>query len=261
VNYNGEAYLNDCLVSVQSNCKTIAHEVILVDNFSSDHSVDLVKTNFPQIKIIQNKSNLGFAAANNIGVNESSGEYLLLLNNDTLLRNHLTPALQILELNTQIGAVGIKMLDKNRNYRQSAGYFPNPIRLLKLKSLLLHKEGFRDGRFNESPTYYEVDWVEASFLLIKKELWTQLQGMDESFFMYAEDIDFLKRLSLLKKKTVYLPQLSYIHYGGFQNGRNLLLKNSLSHYVELHFTGLSRILAHLSIEINYLIKKYVKKTV
>lgn len=261
VNYNGETFLEACIPSIIEQCKNIDYEIIIVDNNSIDNSVQLIEENFPKIILIKNKKNLGFAVANNIGVNQSQSEFILLLNNDTLLIDDLKPAIDLLKTNQEIGILGIKMLDKNKVYRQSAGYFPSPLRLLKLKSMLIHSNGFSTGDFKESIPFFSVDWIEASLLLTRKKLWDELKGMDETFFMYAEDIDYCKRLSALKKKTVYLPTLSYIHFGGFNVKRNKLLKKGLIHYVNNHFSGMRKWISRLNIELNFFVKEYVKKII
>lgn len=261
VNYNGKDFLKSCLESIVKHCQTIDYEIILVDNHSSDSSLEDVEGICSNLKIIKNKSNLGFAKANNIGVTQSNGEYILLLNNDTLLVDDLKPAIDLLKTDQTIGTIGIKMLDKNKLYRQSAGYFPTPLRLLKLKSMLIHSNGFNDGTFDESIAFFSVEWIEASFLLTRRKLWEELKGMDETFFMYAEDIDYCKRLSALKKKTVYLPTLSYIHFGGFNVKRNKLLKKGLIHYVNNHFSGMGKWISRLNIELNFFVKEYVKKLI
>lgn len=261
VNYNGKTFLKSCLESVLKYCEGIDCEIILVDNCSSDFSLETIDINTPKLKIIKNQSNVGFAAANNIGVSFCNGEYILLLNNDTLLADNLKPAIELLKSDISIGAIGIKMLSEDKSYRQSAGYFPSPFKLLRLKSMMIQTNGFKDGLFDKAKKFIPVDWVEASFLLTRHSLWDKLMGMDETFFMYIEDIDYCKRLTYQKKKTVYLPKLSYIHFGGFNVKRNSLLKTGLIHYVNIHFSGLKKWMSLITIEINYFIKLHVKKTV
>ncbi|MDA3905860.1 MAG: glycosyltransferase family 2 protein [Bacteroidales bacterium] len=261
VNYNGEAFLINCIESINRNCQTIDFEIIIVDNNSTDESIKIIENKFPEVVLIKNKTNFGFAVGNNIGANLSQGEYLLLLNNDTLLLDNLNPAINILRDDQSIGLVGIKMLDEKKQYRQSAGLFPSPIRLLKLKLMMLIYDGFSNDNFDKTQSIFQVDWIEGSFFLTRRNLWEKLKGMDESFFMYAEDIDFCKRLNDMEKKTVYLPELSYIHYGGFNSKRNELLKIALIHYVNKHFSGIKKWISRLNIEINFFVKKHAKKSV
>jgi len=261
VNYNGAAFLENCIQSIEKTCQGFDYEIIIVDNNSSDNSIEIIENQFDNISLIKSETNLGFAAGNNIGVKNSKGDYILLLNNDTVLLDNIYPAIELLKNNQNIGVVGIKMLDDKKMYRQSAGFFPSPMKLLKLKSMLLNTHGFLDGNFDKSNSYFDVDWIEASFLLTSRNLYDEVNGMDETFFMYAEDIDFCKRLISLGKKTVYLPELSYIHFGGFNSKRNELLKKGLIHFVKIHFFRISKLIGLLNIEINFFVKKYVKKSV
>ncbi|MCD6089879.1 MAG: glycosyltransferase family 2 protein [Bacteroidales bacterium] len=261
VNFNGESFLKNCIDSIVKNCQTIDFEIIIVDNNSSDESIKLIENEFKEVVLIKNNINIGFASANNMGVKRSQGEYLLLLNNDTLLLDNLKPAIEILKEDQSVGLVGIKMLDTDRSYRQSAGCFPSPLRLLKLKSMMIQSNGFKDGDFDKHRHIFLVDWVEGSFMLTRNNLWDELNGMDNAFFMYSEDIDFCKRLKSLNKKTVYLPELNYIHFGGFNIQRNKFLKIGLIRYVNKHFTGMKKWMSRLNIEINFFVKEYVKKTV
>lgn len=261
VNFNGERFLKNCINSIHQNCLGIDYEIVLVDNNSSDKSISLIKEEFPSVILIENKENDGFAKGNNSGVSKSHGEFVLLLNIDTILLDNLQPAIDLLKTDISIGSIGIKMLSREKVYRQSAGYFPSPAKLLKFKSMMIQTSGFRSGNFDFTKKFFPVDWVEASFLLTKKSLWDELKGMDETFFMYVEDIDYCKRLSYKNKKTVYLPELKYIHFGGFNLKRNTLLIKGLIHYVNIHFFGIEKWLGHINIKINYLVKRYVKKSV
>ena len=125
VNYNGEYFLKDCLQSVLLTCKEVNLEIIIVDNNSADNSLDLILLKDPRIKVIKNKENLGFSKANNIGINHCTKDYILLLNNDTILLDPLDELFQYVEKNERVGAVSIQMVDKDKQYRCSTGYFPN----------------------------------------------------------------------------------------------------------------------------------------
>lgn len=261
VNYNGKAFLKNCIDSIVSHSNEINYEIILVDNQSNDGSLSDIENLQAPIKIIRNTANLGFAKANNQGVKNSSGAFVLLLNNDTLLTQSLKPAIELLKTNDSIGALGIKMLDGTNNYRLSAGNFPTPWRLLKLKRLMRSSGDFFSGQFPSPIQYQEVDWIEGSFILTTKNIWDQIGGLDESFFMYAEDVDFCKRISNFGKKTVYLPSLTFIHFGGFTSNRNDLLKKGLFIYLEKHFSGINKLLGYFALELNYFVKKHVKKNI
>lgn len=252
VNYNGLKYLSSCIGSIVKHIKT-NYEIIIVDNASTDNSVQFLKENYQNdIIIIESKINLGFSKGNNLGASHAKGNTILLLNNDTILLTDLDKAIKKLN-QKQIGAIGIKMLGKVNEYRLSAGYFPSPLRLLKLKSLYKTNQGFYKGVFLQE--FYDVDWIEASFLLIKKEVWNSIKGFDEDYFMYVEDIDLCKRILNNNYKVIYMTSLAYIHYGGYGESREQLLKEGLIKYAKKHFNYLARPLALLSITLNFKVKK------
>lgn len=244
VNYNGIKYLDDCLNSIINICKNISYEIIFVDNASNDNSLKYISENYPQVIAIENKENLGFAAGNNIGVANSSGEYILLLNNDTILLSELTSALGLLEFIPTIGVVGIKMLGKNHEYRMSTGHFVSPLRLFKISSLHKKDGKFYNGDFpNSNDMYYKVDWVEGSFLLTRRKIWEKLGGLDEEYFMYVEDMDFCKNVKNIGYECVYFPNVSYIHYGGYSTNRLDMLVFGFRRFLKKHNGVVANIMA------------------
>lgn len=219
VNHNGARFLQACLDSIQR-LVTSRYEVIVVDNDSSDGSCDLMQLKYPWVKLVRSNKNLGFAAGNNLGAMHANGAFILLLNNDTVLVSDLAPAINVLKENQNIGILGAEMLDGDRASQPCTGSFPNPLRLIKFSQLFI-KPGKHKERFANDA--WIVDWVQGSFLLTTANNWRALGGLDESYFMYVEDIDFCKRSSLRGLLTVYYPVVSYLHYGGYDGVRwNLL---------------------------------------
>jgi GT2 family glycosyltransferase len=261
VNYNGLKHLKGCLDSLYTQLKSISFEILLLDNHSSDGSCDFIKMNYPKVQLIQSTENLGFSKGNNKAAQFSKGKNIALINADTVLLSSLSEAVQVLEQDSGVGIIGYKMLDEHKNYRKSAGHFPSPKRLLRLKTLYFSEQNFDDGNFSKEKTQLEVDWVEGSLMVTTKEIWNQVGGLDETYFMYVEDIDFCKKVSLLNKKIIYLPHASYIHFGGFTSSKEYLLKKGLIVYSNKFFNGIQKKMAIIAIEINQAIKKiYVKKT-
>ena len=232
VNYNGKTYLGDCLRSIQRNILS-EYEVIIVDNASTDGSREYVREHFPEVKLLVSDKNLGFAGGNNIGAREARGDYLLLLNNDTVLLNGINPAIDLLENNKSIGIVGAMMLDGNKDYSLSAGNFPSPMRLIKITSVYKSSGYFKTGNFPQEnqESGHIVNWVAGSFLLMPLSLWQKLGGLDEGYFMYGEDVDFCRRALDAGYSTAYTPSVSYIHYCGFDPSRfPLILKGYLRYH-------------------------------
>jgi len=259
VNYNGEKYLENCIQSILKKCIDIDYEIIVVDNNSTDNSKEILRTNFPNIKLIKNKINQGFAKGNNIGVNHSTGEYILLLNNDTLLLDNLKPAIELLRNNQDIGIIGIKMLDGQNKFTASFGKFPKPPNFLKLKTLQIDLSEINQEISNSQTEYIDVDWISGAFLLTTKEIWNQVNGLDESYFMYVEDVDFNKKVQALDKKSVFIPSLRFTHYVGFNKNREKLLINSYKIYIRKHKRGFNKWLSLFFLNINLFYKKVFKQ--
>jgi GT2 family glycosyltransferase len=254
VNYNGENFLNNCINSIQENCQGIAFEILVVDNNSSDKSIDLLKKNFPEVKIIENNENLGFAKGNNIGVNRSIGNYILLLNNDTILLDPVLPAIEFFRKDPSVGIVGIKMLDEQNRFVASFGKFPRFYNFLKLSTLQIN---IKDMEVKKNPI--SLDWISGAFLLTTRPIWQQVNGLDASYFMYVEDMDFNKKVSELKKKSVFLPTLRFIHFGGFNKTREKQLISSYQIYVRKHKKGIDMWLSLMMLNLNLHIKKALKR--
>ncbi|GAB5563388.1 MAG: hypothetical protein Wins2KO_04510 [Winogradskyella sp.] len=252
VNFNGLQFLKNCLDSIEKTLINVSYEIILVDNASTDGSVNFINQYYlSKITLIKSEENLGFGKGNNLGVRSAKGEFLLLLNNDTILHSDLDVVLQKF-VDKKVGAVGIKMLGKNGEYRLSAGYFPSVLRLLRLKSLYKTDQGFNNALFKKD--LYEVDWIEASFLLVRRKTWDHILGFDEDYFMYVEDIDICKKIKNKGFKILYLTQFNFTHYGGYSESREHLLKQGLLLYVKKHFGLFSKNLAQLSIFLNFSVK-------
>ena len=228
VNWNGERYIKNCLDAIVRHIQ-MAMEIIVVDNNSSDNSVSLIKKAYPWVRLIEPGSNLGFAKGNNLGAQYAKGRYLLLINNDAVLTSDITAAIHLLDSRSDIGAVGAKMLSTDGKYRYSAGHFPKPHRLFKISTMFWKYGYFKSGNFPKSPVdkFYPVDYVEGSFLLVKKSIWLEFGGLDSNFFMYGEDVEFCYRLNRAGFKTAFMPCVQYIHHGGFSDDREYLVTNGI----------------------------------
>jgi GT2 family glycosyltransferase len=182
VNYNGKKIIESCIESIKEYL-SVPYEIIIVDNASTDGSQKYITHKFPDINLISNRENEGFAKGNNIGVQHSKGKYILLLNNDAYLSQDMKPLIDLMESDRKIGVAGIKMYGKENEYRYSAGFFPVAWRLFKISTLYVKRDGFKEGKFidieNSSSPYYEVDWVEGSFMLTRSSLWNLVGGLDE----------------------------------------------------------------------------------
>jgi GT2 family glycosyltransferase len=194
----------------------------MVDNASADKSVEFVNEFYPHVKILVNGVNLGFAAANNQAARYANGDYILLLNNDTVLLGDPAALIDIIRCNKNVGLIGAKMLSKDHKYRQSVGRFPSILSLLWLKKLFRSDGQFLTGDFDDTASdLHAVDWVEGSFHLIPTLVWKQIGGLDEGYFMYVEDVDLCKRVSRSGLIVAFSSRISYVHYGGYTSKRYL----------------------------------------
>jgi GT2 family glycosyltransferase len=227
VNYNTANLLDNCLRSISKADKPKSGlEVIVVDNASTDHSFDLVKKNFPEVKIIINNENYGFAKANNLGAKEATGRFFLFLNSDTILnRFSLVKPLKYLKNHPSVGALTIKLLLKDGSIdRDNHRGFPTPWAAFTyfsgLSKLFPKIRSFNQYHLN----YLNLDKTHAipvaagSFLMLPKSIFQKIGGWDEDYFFYGEDIDLCFRLSEAGLKIIYYPKVSAIHLKGASSG-------------------------------------------
>jgi len=258
ITYNSDQYINDCFKSIYKHCKGINYEIIVFDNNSKDRTINILESDFKNIKLIKSNINLGFSKGNNKAVHYSKGDYVLLLNIDTILLQDISELLHLFKNTKKIGALGIKMLDANKNYLLSVGKFPKPWSLIKLSFLNNISAEFTTGQFDNPNQLRKVDWITGAFLLTKREYWNSVNGLDEDYFMYVEDVDYCKKLEYLNKDTFYLPSLSYIHFVGFNKNREKFLIKGYGIFAEKHFKDLNKIIAIVSLKINNAFKKTIK---
>ena len=209
----------------------------MADNASSDGSAEFVASKYPWVRIVRSNRNLGFSGANNLAGKEASGRFILLLNADTVLVEPIGPAVDWLDGHSEYAVLTINMLNGERIPSACTGRFPSPLRLILLRKMLIGPEQFGDNY------EYEVDWVQGSFLLIPAEQWRALGGLDESYFMYVEDVDLCKKAQDRGLKCVYLPRIRYIHLGGYSSARFSEQVKSLGIYVKRHMKGVHKLLA------------------
>ncbi len=257
VNYNCGKYLEECIISIYEKCTSFTFEVIIFDNNSSDTSINFLEKDFKQVILHKSTKNLGFAGGNNKAAETAKGEYLLLLNNDTLILQDFNSLFSFFENDDSIGVLGIKMLNTQKKYIPSFGKFPKPLKLLRFRHLNYKSSGFLTGDFNDKK-HIQVDWVSGSFLMVKNKDWQQVKGLDEDYFMYVEDVDFCKKMALIGKKTIFVPSVSYIHHVGFSTKREMNLIKGYFLYSSKHFNKFEQIIAKFSLSLNYAIKKAFK---
>jgi GT2 family glycosyltransferase len=221
VNYNVKYFLEQCLESVLAAIKNIPAEIIVVDNHSSDGSVEYLIPRFPGVLFIENPQNTGFSKANNQAIAQSQGEYVLLLNPDTVIgENTLINVCRFMDKNPQSGAVGVKMLDGYGEFLpESKRGFPSPWNsLCKIAGLAkLFPQSRRFGKYHlrylDENEIHEVPVLAGAFMLLRRKTLEKSGLLDERFFMYGEDIDLSYRISRAGYVNYYFPE-PMIHYKG-----------------------------------------------
>ena len=202
VNYNVKEFLQNFIHSIYKAAQNISYEIIIVDNASDDGSVEFIKEKFPDVKLIANQKNLGFSKANNIGLAQSKGEYLLLLNPDTIVREDtFEKMISFSKNNPDAGLAGCKILNPDGTFQLACRRsFPGPwtsfCKVTGLSNLFPNSKLF--ARYNltyldENKTY-EVDAISGSFMMFPRKIYEKIGGLDEQFFMYGEDLDFCYRI-------------------------------------------------------------------
>ncbi|MDR2691702.1 MAG: glycosyltransferase family 2 protein [Dysgonamonadaceae bacterium] len=221
VNYNVKYYLEQCLDSVLKSAQNLDTEIFVVDNHSSDGSLEYLIPKFPSVHFIANKENAGFSTANNQAIEQAKGEYILLLNPDTVLgEDTLSKICRRMDENAQIGAAGVKMLDGfGRFLPESKRGFPSPwdsfTKISGLSRLFPRSKifgGYHLSYLDENEAH-EVEVLAGAFMMLRKEAIEKSGSLDNRFFMYGEDIDLSYRIHQTYYANYYFPE-PIIHYKG-----------------------------------------------
>ena len=235
-------------------------EVILVDNNSSDGTADIVKKNYPWVRLIVSKENLGYAKANNLAMKKARGKYFLLLNSDAFVRKNTLVKTWRFGGDNKYDVVACRLNYKNEELQPSAGFLPNP---LNITTWMLGIANFPLIRNLAPPVHVkypaffkkprEIGWAMGAFMFLKREVFEITGGFDEYYFMYTEEVEWFKRIHDLGFKVMYTPNFSIIHLdkasSGGDNSRAIIAeKTGLIYYSKKHlsgWTGYIRLLIYL----------------
>jgi len=222
VNYNVRHFLEQALLSVRKAARAISCEVWVVDNNSVDDSVAMVRHKFPEVNLIDNTQNLGFSTANNQAIRASSGDYILLLNPDTLIEEDtLEKCIRFMDEHPDAGGLGVRMIDGSGKFLpESKRGFPSPwtafCKTFGLSRLFPHSRTFNHyhlGYLDEYATH-DVEVLAGAFMMLRRSVLQQIGLLDEAFFMYGEDIDLSYRIRQAGYRNYYFPDTTIIHYKG-----------------------------------------------
>ncbi len=213
LNYNVRYFLELCLKSVEAAIQDIDAEIIVVDNLSPDDSCEMIKTQFPKVILIENTVNYGFSKGNNIGVAKANGEYVCILNPDTVVaEDTFKKVLAFAENTPDMGIVGCKLIDGTGQFLpESKRNIPTP--WVSLQKIFGNSKPYYANHLSENETG-TVDVLVGAFMLLKRQVYNEINGFDEDFFMYGEDMDISYRVQKAGYQNYYNATTTVIHYKG-----------------------------------------------
>jgi GT2 family glycosyltransferase len=224
--WNDEKVLPNCLESVYKETRDIDFEVIISDNGSTDGMVDFVRTNYPQAIIVENKANLGFARGNNAGIAVAKGEYILILNPDTIICDRAFDKwIAWADLHPEAGAFGCRVVNPDGSFQNCGRPFPTIwrhwIAAFYLRPLALLSSIFYSDTYSgwDGTTERIIDWQYGCCILFRGNILKKLGGFDPRFFYHLEEVDLCYRISKAGNYIVYFPHAEIVHLGGQSVGR------------------------------------------
>lgn len=235
LNYNVRYFLELCVQSVQAALKDIPSEIIIIDNNSLDDSCAMVKAKFPELRLIENKENVGFSKANNQAVRVAQGEYVCILNPDIVVtENTFQELLQFSQKKPKkLGIISCRLIDGSGQFLpESKRNFPTvAVAFQKLIGLSRHYYANQIEEFAET----EVEVLAGALMFLKRSLYTTLNGFDEDFFMYGEDIDLSYRARQLGYKNYYLGTTTVLHFKGESTMKNTVQSKRFYEAMQLFY--------------------------
>ncbi|MCB0696903.1 MAG: glycosyltransferase, partial [Chitinophagaceae bacterium] len=250
VNYNVKYFIEVCLHSVLRAAEGIDTEVIVVDNNSKDDSCAMIKSRFPQVKLVENKDNLGFSKANNQGVAMATGEYILFVNPDTVMpEDFLQKMIGYMDSHPEAGSIGPRLIDGKGQYAPDGKKSFPSLSVAIFKTTGINKIFSKSTFFNK---YYavhvgehetaEVDILSGCCMMVRHSLLKTIGGaFDEAYFMYCEDFDLCYRIQQAGYKNIYYPGVTLIHYKGESTRKTSIshvriFNDALSVFVRKHYS-------------------------
>jgi hypothetical protein len=248
VNYNSSEPLKDCLESIYETIQEIECEVIVIDNSEDDPGLQILKESYPKAQFIFNPSNVGFSKANNQAAKIARGDFLIFLNPDTILSNQAIHSMHgYFCSHPQIGALGPKVLNPDGSLQYSCRRYPTVwTGLFNRYSLLsrLFPENHFTSRylmldFDHNETR-QVDWLSGCCLMVSKNTFEEVDGFDENYFLFNEDVDLCRMINQTGKEVIYFPYANIIHRVSTSNSKastKVIVQRHLGmmHYFKKHY--------------------------
>ncbi|RYZ30108.1 MAG: glycosyltransferase family 2 protein [Chitinophagaceae bacterium] len=237
VTYNSEKHILKCVDSILREVNDISFEIVVVDNNSTDSTKEILIKK-PKVKLIANKQNVGFARANNQGIEEARGEFVMILNPDIVLtkESKLKNLMTFVEENPSTGIVSARLFYEDGNVQESARQFPSVFTFF-IRGFKLEKYFNKAGFYQKNNVYkylacsdpVRVDWVIGAFMFTKKKILEQVGSFDDNFFMYYEDADLCDRIQKKGYEIIYYPEVSAVHAYCRESAKPLISKLKLIH--------------------------------
>jgi GT2 family glycosyltransferase len=249
VNYNVQYFLEQCLLCLREATQNVTAEIIVIDNNSSDGSCSMVQANFPEVLLLANKENIGFSKANSQGVAIAKGEYILILNPDTIVpENILTTILNFADKLNNLGALGVKMIDGDGQFLpESKRHVPNE--KVAIQKILGISQNYYANDIDQNENS-KVEILTGAFMLMKCDTFKKVGGFDEDYFMYGEDIDLSYKLLQEGFQNYYMGKSTIIHYKGESTLKNITYLKS--------FYGAMQIFYKKHFTVNYFYNSFLK---
>ncbi|MBE7704737.1 MAG: glycosyltransferase family 2 protein [Cyanobacteria bacterium SIG29] len=238
VSYNTEELTRNCLNSILEKTSGINYDIWIVDNNSSDKSCEMIKREFPQVHLIENKENKGFGAANNQAIKQSEAKYVFLLNTDTILLNNAIKILfDYMEENSDIGACGGNLYDANNKHVHCYGHYKTfkskMVKTFKLASFFPKEKAINEDKGeNENDIFREVDIVVGADLMMRKSVLDEVGIFDEEFFLYDEETELQFRIKQAGHKIMINPNSKIAHLEG-KSTKNRAISRAHKMYSEI----------------------------
>lgn len=224
--WNDWKVIEPCLRSIFENTHKVAFEVIVSDNGSTDGSLDKIRAQFPAVRVLENRVNLGFAKGNNVGIREARGEYVLILNPDTIVHaDALDRWIEYADRHPEAGAFGCRVLNPDGTYQGSARPFPtvwrSTVAAVGLRHLGRLTRVFQSDKYVgwKGETERDIDWQSGCCVLFRGSLLKKLEGFDERFFYHYEEVDLCHRVWAAGHSIRFTPEVTITHLGGQSVGR------------------------------------------
>ena len=249
VNYNVKYFLEQCIHSIQKAMDGLSAEIYVVDNNSVDGSVRMIREKFHEVHLIENKENKGFSRANNQAIRKAKGEYILILNPDTILEDDtLVKCVKFMDSHPEAGGLGVQMIDgKGKFLPESKRGLPSPsvafYKMFGFSALFPRSRIFSKYHLGylDKDRIHEVDVLAGAFMMVRKSVLEEIGLLDEDFFMYGEDIDLSYRITRAGYKNYYYPLTRIIHYKGESTRKSslnyvFLFYNAMIIFARKHFS-------------------------